>query len=164
MASGGFDILFTKARPHILEKICLSLDYNSFKSCLEVNKAWKSVLTTTTFQKKAMPVFREEIMEDEKKLRKTSEEGNTNEVKTLLSIGLLDVDCVNERGLTPLHFAAKNYHKDVVQLLLNGGADPNKVNKRGYTPLYWSAKNGHKDVVQPLLDRGQTLIRQIRRE
>ena len=34
-----FDEIFTKTRPHILEKISLSLDYETFKSCQEVNKA-----------------------------------------------------------------------------------------------------------------------------
>ena len=54
LASGmDFDTIFTKARPHILEKICLSLDYESFKKCLEVNKAWMTVLTATAFQNEA---------------------------------------------------------------------------------------------------------------
>ena len=39
-----FDQLFIKTRPHILEKMCLSLDFESFKNCLEVNKAWKDTL------------------------------------------------------------------------------------------------------------------------
>ena len=61
MALGEFDTLFTKHRPHILERICLSLDYNTFKNCLVINEAWKSVLTGKTFLNKAKFVFQEEI-------------------------------------------------------------------------------------------------------
>ena len=53
MASFDFEKLITQARPHILEKICLSLDYETFKSCLEVNKSWRAILTYETFQRKA---------------------------------------------------------------------------------------------------------------
>ena len=57
MDKGDFDEKFTKARPHILEKICLSLDYVSFKNCQEVNSAWRGVLSSKTFQEKANSVF-----------------------------------------------------------------------------------------------------------
>ena len=70
MASGEFDTIITKTRPHILEKICLSLDYDTFKNCVEVNEAWKTVLTATAFQKKAKSAFWEEILGEEKDLRK----------------------------------------------------------------------------------------------
>ena len=153
MDFGGFDGLFTKPRPHILEKICLSLDYNTFKNCLVMSRAWKTVLTATTFQKKAKSVFKEEILEDEEKLRKNSLRGQTKAVKKLLSIALLDVDFEDQLGQTPLYSAAKKGHKDVVRLLLDSGADPNKANNYGNTPLHWAAYKGHKDMVQLLLDR-----------
>ena len=154
MASGEFDAIITKSRPHILENICLSLDYNTFKNCLVINEAWKTVLTATAFQKKAKLVFREEILKDEERLRKYSEEGDTDEVRDLLSIGLLDVGCVDKHGGTPLHWAADNGHSDVVQLLLDGGADPNKEAEDGTTALHGAAYHGHKNVVQILLNRG----------
>ena len=114
----------------------------------------KVAFCTKTFQKKAKSVFGEEIMEDEKKLRRNSKKSQTEKVRKLLSIGLLDVDCVDEVGGTPLHMAADEGHKDEVQLLLDKGADPNKANVHGWTPLHNAANKGHKDVVQLLLDRG----------
>ena len=151
MTSHNIDSLFTKARPHIFEKICLSLDYDSFKNCLEVNKAWKTILTSKTFQKKAKAVFQEEILEDEKKLLRVSKEGMTEEVRKLLSNCMVNVDCLDENGFTPLHYVACNGDKDVIQLLLDAGANPNTANKYGDTPLYLAAKWGHKDVLQLLL-------------
>ena len=65
MASHDFDTIITEARPHILEKICLSLDYESFKKCLEVNKAWKGALTSGTSQEKAKSVFEKDISKDQ---------------------------------------------------------------------------------------------------
>ncbi|PYH30682.1 sex-determining protein fem-1 [Aspergillus neoniger CBS 115656] len=59
-------------------------------------------------------------------------------------------------GLTPLSWAAKNGHKEVVKLLLGTG----KVNvdcKDSYnaTPLSWAAMHGHEKVVKLLLDTGK---------
>ena len=154
MAPGEFDGLITKPRPHILEKICLSLDYNTFKNCLVINEAWKTVLSATTFQKKAKSAFQEEILKDEEKLRKNSTEGNTDEVRKLLSIGLLDVDCVDEVGWTPILEAAWTGHKHVVQLLLDRGAEPNMVDQNGITPLSYALQIGHMDVVNILTENG----------
>ena len=55
---------------------------------------------------------------------------------------------------TPLHYAAKYGHIDVVQILLDVGADCNKSDELGYTPLHYAAKYGHINVVQILLDGG----------
>ena len=142
-------------RPHILENICLSLDYETFKNCLEINEAWKTVLTASTLQKKAKFVFQKEIMEDEKKLRIASMKGKIECVSKLVSIGMLDIDCVTKRGATSLYWAAKKGHEDIVQMLLEGGADPNKVTKyKRLVPLSAAATYSHKGVVQLLLDRG----------
>ena len=56
-----FQILFTKNVPHILEKIFLNLDLESFNECLRVNKAWNEILNSKSFQKKARIVFQKEL-------------------------------------------------------------------------------------------------------
>ena len=58
MESCPFDKLFTKSVPYILEKIFLSLDYETFKKCREVSNAWKEQLTSESYQQKAKSVFR----------------------------------------------------------------------------------------------------------
>jgi hypothetical protein len=57
-------------------------------------------------------------------------------------------------GDTPLHTAASNGHKDVVELLLAKGADVNVVDQNNQTPLHDTAGHGHIDVVKLLLDKG----------
>ena len=157
---GDFDHLFTIARPHILEMICLSLDYKSFKNCPKVNKAWRLALNSETFQRKAKSVFKEEIKEDGKKLLAASEDGDTDQVRKLLSIGLVDVDMPdtvsrvhNDGNWTPLHFATRNSgHKGVVHILLDNGANPNIKSTRGCTPLHVAAECGSKALVKLFLD------------
>ena len=162
MSSFNFDNILTKSSPHILEKICLLMDYKSFKNCLKVNKAWKGVLTSKVIKKKAKCVFKKEILKDEKRLLRVSRNGNAEEVARLLSSGMLDIDFEQKYpphgrgpfGRTPLHMAARNGHKEVVQLLLHGGADPNKTNWHGENPLHEATHSDCKDVVQILLESG----------
>ena len=93
-ASSGFEILFSRNVPHILEKIYFSLDYKSYLACFKVSKTWNQLLSSDFFQKK----FRKLLIEKEdndKKLHEMSEEGNIDEVKRLLSSGRwIDVNCV----------------------------------------------------------------------
>ena len=170
--SSSFDVLFIKSLPHIFEKIFFSLDYESFKSCLEVSKSWNDLITAERFQRLGKSYFQEEIERD---LWTASDNGSLSGVKRILSSFMVDVNCVRGRsnletpldqrslndmyrgtdpknatadGSTPLYMAASNGHKDVVQLLLDREADPSRTNKDGETPLHQAAWKGHKDVVQ----------------
>ena len=158
-----FNALFSKNVPHILEKIFFSLDYESFKACLEVSKSWKGMLTSEYFKVKSKSVFLDEIL---KIILKASREGKVQEIRSLFSSGICDRNCINlddnNSSDVPLCVAAKNGHGNVVQLLLDNGADLNKrdnygitpLNRAGATPLHWAAEEGHKDVVKLLIVRG----------
>ena len=164
MAAGscGFETLFAKNVPHLLEKIFFSLDYESFKTCREVNCTWHKLLTSDSYLKKAKSVFQEGILEDEKKLWLASKKGNVAEALRILdiAIGLVDINCMvvygdgEAYGSTPLWQAGPWGKKDMVQLLLERGADPNKADTRGRTPLHQTAYIGYKDIVLLLLDAG----------
>ena len=57
-------------------------------------------------------------------------------------------------GNTPLAWAARNGHEEVVKLLLGrDDIDPNKPDEEGQTPLMLAALNGHEEVVRLLLGR-----------
>ena len=84
--SSGFEILFSRNVPHILEKIYFSLDYKSYLACLKVSKTWNQLLTSECYQKKFNKLMIEKE-DNDKKLHKMLEEGNIEEVKRLLSSG-----------------------------------------------------------------------------
>ena len=157
-----FDKLFTKSVPHILETIFLSLDFESFNTCLEVSTTWRLLLTAEPCRQKVKSVFHAEIFCDEWKLWQAAKEGNVEKVRSLLSSIFVDVNCL-KGGFesTPLYEAVCNYyksapsnHKNVIQLLLARGADPDLGNQSGWTPLHEAAWSGNRDVMQLLLDRG----------
>ena len=152
MAACKFDRLLTRNVPHILEKIFFSIDYASFKKCLEVSKSWNDILKTESFLKRGTTLFWEEI---HKELRLAAKEGNVDTIISLLSSFQANVNYQGYRkGMTPLHWAAVKGHKDVVLLLLDRGADLNIACEAGATPLYDAAHEGHIDVVRLFLDRG----------
>ena len=68
--------------------------------------------------------------------------GNIEAVKYHLAAGV-DVNSNGYRGFTPLHYAARNGHKEIVELLIAKGADVNvKIVSGpsiGNTPLYLAA-------------------------
>ena len=157
-----FDTIFSKSVPHILENIFLSLDYEGYKTCLEVSIGWRELLTSESYQEKARSVFHDEIAHGELKLWNAAQEGKVAEVR-IMSL-FVDVNYGMGSDLsTPLCEAAKSAsapqnnsrhvsQKKVIQLLLERGADPNIAGKEGWTPLHWAAKRGNKDVIQLLLD------------
>ena len=158
-----FDTLFTCNFPHILEKIFLSLDYETFKACCRVNNTWQALLTSQPFRKH----FHMEILEDERKLMSATKEGNVEEVKDILSDGIVNVNCLTHSlssvGIksTPLCQAAKNGHEEVLQILLGGGAHPDGTDKYGRTPLYWAARKNCASAIHILIENGADARQQM---
>jgi ankyrin repeat protein len=57
----------------------------------------------------------------------------------------------DDKGQTPLQFAAGFGRMGVVRLLLNTGkVDMNSKDQYGVTPLQWASKHGYRDVVELL--------------
>ena len=159
MSKCDFDILFARYVPNIHEKIFFSLDYESFKSCLEVSKSWNDLLKSESFMKKAKTKFCKD-MRDEVVL--AAKEGMVNKLRAVISTFMVDVNFITEidgtedpsQGASPLILASERGHKDVVQLLLTSGADPNLADEDGFTPLIDAVDDGHFEVAKLLLDYG----------
>ena len=160
----AFDILFTKSVPHILEMIFFSLDYESYWKCLEVNKMWKELLTSESYQTKGKIVFRHDIFALEKKLWKASHDGDVLKVRQLISCPMVNVNCFMEWrwqdgtmarwNYTPLHKAASFGHTEVIKVLLDGGADPYMETRYGRTALVVAALFRQENVIRMLTSRG----------
>ena len=155
MASCSFDMLFTKSVPHILENIFFSLDFASYKSCLEVNTMWNCLLMSDSYQSTAKSLFHNDIRRDEKKLWDATREGNAEGVREIVSQKMVNVNTLlGCRHSTPLCEAAGSGHKEVVLLLLDSGAEPDKGDLFDVTALLRAAKHGHTNVVKLLMDKG----------
>ena len=168
--SCAFDTLFARNVPHILETIFLSINYKSFKECLEVSRTWKNLLTSDSIQLKAKEVFHKEIENECGELWHAAMQGMVLEAKKILSYAMVDVNCMltsyrqSYMKSTPLYMAAFGGHKEVVKLLLHAGANPNMGTSLGRSPLHAAAESSRRrdvakvrrsrDVAKVLLDGG----------
>jgi ankyrin repeat protein len=96
----------------------------------------------------------------EEKLRQAAADGNLLRVETFLDQGI-DIQTADARGITPLHLAAKNGHRDVVALLLERGAAVNPGSQDGVTPLSIAVQEGRPDLVALLLAKGAQVNEQV---
>jgi len=80
-------------------------------------------------------------------------------VKVILEREDVTPDTADKDGRTPLLWAARNGHWDIVVALL-GRKDvaPDAKNKSGRTPLSWAAIRWHEGLVGMLLERGVSLL------
>ena len=153
----GFEVLYSQNVPHILELIFLSLDYESYKICLQVNQMWKELLTSERFRSKWKYVFKEDILLDETKLQIAAGQNNTDEVRRLLSSGMVDINCRDHYLSTPLHKAAINGKASAAKLLLDKGANPNVTDQFHRTALLDAVTAGHQEVARILIKSGAEL-------
>lgn len=78
------------------------------------------------------------------------ETGDINKVRKLLAAKPTLVHLRNDDGFTPLLYAARFGHMEIVRLLVSKGANVNVQSKYGHTPLYWATSEGHVEIVRLL--------------
>ncbi|KAH3846675.1 hypothetical protein DPMN_088977 [Dreissena polymorpha] len=66
----------------------------------------------------------------------------------------VDINGINDAGLTPLHHAVLDGNEAAVKLLVTHGADINKQDDDSWTPLHAACAEGHADIIQFLLENG----------
>jgi ankyrin repeat protein len=77
-------------------------------------------------------------------LVQASDRGNIERVKSLIKSGVNVNFQEGEWKIAPLHSAASNGHKEIVEILIANGANINIVNKFNCTPLYFAACSSSK--------------------
>lgn len=55
--------------------------------------------------------------------------------------------CSDDHGFSPLHWASKEGHTKIAELLIQRGARINATNRGDDTPLHLAAAHGHRDIV-----------------
>eukprot|EP00471_Norrisiella_sphaerica_P007696 CAMPEP_0184493414 /NCGR_PEP_ID=MMETSP0113_2-20130426/25934_1 /TAXON_ID=91329 /ORGANISM="Norrisiella sphaerica, Strain BC52" /LENGTH=607 /DNA_ID=CAMNT_0026878659 /DNA_START=115 /DNA_END=1938 /DNA_ORIENTATION=- len=85
-------------------------------------------------------------------LIKESKDGKLNGVKNLINEGA-DLDQKDDLGQTPLIWAVRKGHKDIVELLCDSNADVSIESQAG-TALEIAEEEGHEEIAQILKDAG----------
>jgi ankyrin repeat protein len=87
-------------------------------------------------------------------IHEAAELGNIEAVKQHLAAGT-DVDVKGGwLGGTPLHYAARDSHKEIIELLIAKGADLNAKGSIGQTSLHDATERGHKETAELLIATG----------
>ena len=66
----------------------------------------------------------------------------------------VDIDKLDGRGYTPLHYAAQNSQKQAIELLIAKGGDINVRDSRGQTPLDRAGVAGNREMAELLIAKG----------
>ncbi|KAF4522686.1 hypothetical protein B566_EDAN010467 [Ephemera danica] len=78
-------------------------------------------------------------------------EGNAIQVRLWLDDTEHDMNQGDDHGFSPLHWAAKEGHTKLVEMLMQRGARVGATNRGDDTPLHLAAAHGHRDIVHMLL-------------
>lgn len=84
---------------------------------------------------------------------KACQNGQKGVVTSFLKSGNINVNCKDNDGLTPLHFACKKPAKEIVKILLDNEADVYATTNKGITPLHFAATSGNKDIIKMLVEK-----------
>ncbi|MFC1492720.1 ankyrin repeat domain-containing protein [candidate division KSB1 bacterium] len=82
------------------------------------------------------------------------QEDNLERVRILLTENPEMINSKNDNGMTPMHLAARNVNKDMIELLISKGADVNTKDNNNVTPLHSLAFRGGIESVKILVENG----------
>ncbi len=74
--------------------------------------------------------------------------GDLQAMKSLLAANPKLIDATDDRGVTPLHRASLEGHRDIVDYLISRNADIRRPDQIGNTPLHGSAYGGRAGIVE----------------
>ena len=82
-------------------------------------------------------------MADTNNIIEAIQNGNADQVKSLLEAQPEVVNTTETNGYTALHLAAQQGNGEIIKLLLEHGADINAIAADGQTPMEVAIKHGH---------------------
>ena len=85
-------------------------------------------------------------------LHLAASKGDLKTVKRILERKEFQIESLDDSQKTPLHHAALNGHKDIVNLLLENYAEIDSLDEWNDTPLLHAVEKGHIDIVKLLLE------------
>jgi len=83
-----------------------------------------------------------------------SERGDLSKLIFFIENKYIDVNFIDDKGRSSLHFASASGKTEIVKYLLSRGANPNISDERGNYPLHLAATGNHGDIVALLLNAG----------
>jgi ankyrin repeat protein len=83
--------------------------------------------------------------------------GDLAKLRALVEKDAALVNSKDETGRTPLHWACRGVHIEVVKALAELGADVNARDANGVSPLHSVSSRGHVEAARVLLDRGASV-------
>jgi len=87
-----------------------------------------------------------------------SKEGKLDLVKNIIESNPQQIHSKDNYGRTPLHYAARGVHFEVMQYLLSKGAEVNSADTyAGISPIHSVATRGHLDALNLLIKNGAKL-------
>ena len=90
----------------------------------------------------------------ENMLIKACQNGQKGIVEIYLENKDVNINRVDDGGLTALHYACSNGTRDIVKRLLDKGADVTITTNRGVTPLHNAVSTGSKEIIKMLVEKG----------
>ena len=174
-------LIATQSEAHLVE--CFEARDGCLKSCLHLIAAMSDTEEATKLSRELMQRIKNLLNRDYILSMRTIDEfdmggwkahalvaaihiaaysGNAGVVRLLCQEYGVDVNCstsetleeIPKKGITPLEWAARKGHQDVVKVLLDNNADVNASRHTdGATALYVAAQNGHGEVVKLLIDK-----------
>lgn len=148
---GLLDLMGTIEQGKIADLVLL--DSNPMQDISNTRRIAAVVVGGRVFDKTALQkmLIQVEAME---LLPEVAANGEIERVKLLISEGA-EVNVKNNEGLTPLHCAVREGHKEVVELLLAHDADVN-IGDAGLnrTAAEFAMRSHHTDIVQLLVSKG----------
>jgi integrin-linked kinase len=137
----------------IHENPILSTRYYTLTDKLELTRSMKTVISNSRVE----PVKMGTMAQPADIFHLSKKGDSVMSIKLWLDNTENDINQVDDHWFTPLHWAARYGHKQVVELLIDRGARVSAKNRGDDTPLHNACQCGHLEIAKTLIRHKATL-------